>query len=133
MCEILLECTDELNEAIEALIFNKCTASLGKLDLGCMTTERFEAISEPSTNYQLFVVRSAKNCLMLNAWFPNLASLELLNVEMVGPMRIEQLFPPLNELMVHNDKKTLPKSAIIGMMRMNPQLRKMGWIEVEYG
>lgn len=47
-------------------------------------------------------------------------------------MRIEQHFPTLNELMVHKDRNNLPQSAIIGMMRMNPQLRKIGWREVQY-
>lgn len=133
--DLLVDCLTQHDQQVEAAILTHCAASLVSLDLVYTTTNCFKAISKPFQNIEkLTIVRSmlSQKLSDVNAWFPNLTSLEMLNIKLVDPTCIEHHFHSLKELMIHNEKNTLPQSSIITMLRLNPQVEKMRWRQMEY-
>lgn len=133
--ELLVDCLTQHDQKVEEAILTHCASSLVSLDLVYTTTNCFKTINKPLESIEkLTIVRGmlSQKLSDVNTWFPNLTSLEMLNIKLVDPTCIEHHFHSLKELMIHNEKKTLPQSSIIAMLRLNPQVEKMRWRQVEY-
>lgn len=133
--DLLIDCMSEYSEEVEEAVLTHCSSSLVNLDLAYLSTDCFNTISEPFESIETLKLSYgilSQKMSAVNTWFPNLTSLELLNVKLIDPTCLENNFHSLKVLLIYNGESTLPQSVIEGMLRLNPQVKILSCRQIEY-
>lgn len=127
--DLMIDCLRQ-NQCVGKLIQTHCAGSLVSLKLLDATTNLSQTICNSFEKLSaLSIVRGKLGLTMLKC-FPNLTTLELINVEMYQPNAIH--FPALKRLVIHNDKKYLLDSTIVEMFRLNSQVEVLHLRQIDY-
>ncbi|XP_055306238.1 uncharacterized protein LOC129570592 [Sitodiplosis mosellana] len=114
--------------AIEQSLLDHCPGTLVKFELALCDTSNLDTIDEPFGKVeQLTITKSSlsKRLSRLYVWFPSLTTLKLINVTSEKPEYLVAHLPQLRNLVIYNEKMTIPLATISGMLRANPQLESL--------